>query len=197
MSCAAFTGLTIALALWPDQSKVNGLFIRGCGALAVLFFVLASYGAWKQQRDLFLAELAKNQNPELRGEAYDFARDPNGTITHTDSNVDGHRVYVPFSFTLAITNHRPVNTNLSKLIIDGREVQPPIELWKIEYPHFIELEYAKIVRLRVTGTTGVEADPGEIGVVRLDNLKVAVVDGLGDQHDIPVHPGSQLPLRSF
>jgi hypothetical protein len=115
MSCAAFTGLTIALALWPDQSKVNGLFVRACGVLALIFFVVASYAAWKRQHDLYMAERLANepdvllsfryrwlsyrshdQNPlTLRSVGRDVATD----VTLEDLGVEGATlVALPVSF---------------------------------------------------------------------------------------------------
>jgi hypothetical protein len=61
MSCAAFTILAFVLAHLSDQSKVNGLFIQACGMMAVVFFVIASYGAWKKEHDLYQAELLANE----------------------------------------------------------------------------------------------------------------------------------------
>jgi hypothetical protein len=195
---AIFAVVLPVVALRLDATRTTAIWLGVAPLLlAVLLIWPAQYQAWKRELEERNTETNRNQKPELKGEAYDFSRDPNGTITRTVSNVDGHRVYVPFNFTLAITNHRQVTTNVSRLIIDATEVEPPIELWEVSYAHSIELEYAKIVRLLVTGKAIVKVDPDEIGIVRLDRLKVAVVDGLGISHEIPVHPNSQWPLRSY
>src|SRR5271170_58212 len=139
-------GLVVGLSLHLGPTATSVLSVVPL-ADSILLIWPAQYEAWKQERVERELEVAKNQKPDLRGEAYDFSRNQHGTITSTMSSDEGWTVFVPFHFTLSVTNHRQATTNLSKLILDATDVQPAVSWLNINDAHSVELEYAKIVRL--------------------------------------------------
>jgi hypothetical protein len=62
MSCAAFTILGVYVAA---SNKGNAWIVGGTTVLAAACFVVAAYQTWRDQYDLYAAEVVKNQQAEI------------------------------------------------------------------------------------------------------------------------------------
>ena len=171
------------------------------GAAAVMVLV-AQYKAWSLERDKYEAEATKNGQPEIKGEAFNF-RDTGQRVTGvTFWNAE-------IRFEMSVCNHRPVNTNMKRVEIDGQLMvgaarfskilafkpvpckvmhQPPLDTNPI-------LPHAMDVKLIVEAWVEIDADDlQKHEAIKLDGLKIRVVDGLGGAHVIGVRAGEELAL---
>jgi hypothetical protein len=206
MSCAAFTILAFVLAHLSDQSKVNGLFTQACAVLAVVFFIVASYAAWKQQHDLYVVELAKTQRPEIKGEAYYFTL--GNYFSEGLGPTDDQWINADLEFKFRVANHRLVRTNISGVEMEGSELIPPCTFHNIilrqdprvntEPPRLnnqIYLEHGE--SLILSGTARFEirfVSRSDLKDIDVSKLKIRVFDGFGDPHSIVVRSGESIPL---
>jgi hypothetical protein len=78
-------------------------------AAVVAVFLVAQFNAWSSERDKYEAELAKNVKPDIRGHLSSVC--VSTTIGH--KNYRRNRSFVEFE--IALCNHSPADTNISKL----------------------------------------------------------------------------------
>lgn len=188
MGCAAFTFLGIYAAA---TSQTPAWAVRASFALSAILFFVASYQAWKQERESLTDELSKNQQPDIRGEAYDFGFDEKRIATQIVDEVK-HKSLVGFVFKLDLHNHHNVTTNLVAVELDGGGLPEPVVFSNLEYPQGILLEYAQSITIKVAGRAEATYVPGDLKFISLDNLKIYIIDGLRGRHEIHTRQGEQL-----
>ncbi len=64
MSCLAFTVLTLTGALFPNRA--NSLTVWGTGLLAIFFFGVSAYFAWKDEHNKLLELQSRLQTPDIQ-----------------------------------------------------------------------------------------------------------------------------------
>ena len=187
MSCAAFTGLGVYAAA---TNKGNSWVVDGSFVLAVVFFVLAAFLTWNDEHQKYVAEVAKNQMPDIKGQLEMVGSGMNGT-GETSCSCD-------LIFDLSLCNHRPVNTTLQGIDFDGSQLTPPVVFspsvahrhkW---FPagklltHGIGVTAQAIVEARVSGTTFTS--------LSLDALRVHVIDAFGNRHLLSMKQGQTVEI---
>ena len=196
MSCAGFTILSVYIAA---TNKGNGWVVGGSAFLAAVFFTVAAYRTWRDEHDKYTSEVAKNQRPDVRGEAFDFK----GDGVSGDGLYRGHRnAYTGVSFKLFLCNHSPVNTTLKNIDYDGSQLTPPVEFGfdavdiafghesfpvDTELPHGIGKTLTVHTEATVDGFRIADVPP-----IVMDNLQVHVVDAFDQRHPIRIRQGERL-----
>jgi hypothetical protein len=118
---AAMTGTAGLLASVVAAARnSNTLFVVLTAVLGVSFLFLAGYKAWKEERENYEGELAKNQRPEIHGEAFEFVMG-----IHGHGNAPKH-CHGGIRFSINLCNYRAVNTNLVGIEIDRSGMNPPV-----------------------------------------------------------------------
>jgi hypothetical protein len=191
MSCAAFTGLGVYAAA---TNKGNSWVVDGSAVLAVVFFVLAAFLTWNDEHQKYVAEVAKNQMPDIKGQLEMVGSGMYGISTgsgETSCSCD-------LIFDLSLCNHRPVNTTLQGIDFDGSQLNPPVVFspsvaqrheW---FPagalltHGIGVTAQAIVEARVSGTTFTS--------LSLNALRVHVIDAFGNRHLLSMKQGQTVEI---
>lgn len=196
MSCAAFTFLGVYAAA---ANKASTWIVAGIGFLAVLFFVVAAFKTWADEHRKCVAEIAKNQKPDIRGEAFDFLSSEGSG----EGNYRDHwRSYTDLTFELFLCNQRPVTSNLRAIELDGTQLVPPVTFDVMRHavnmePDLttldVELSQGMSRTLSVNGTATVYGMRlADVPPIMLDKLIVTVIDGFEQRHRIRVRAGERL-----
>ena len=155
------------------------------GAAALLMVFVAQYKLWSKEREEREVEQAKNQRPELKGEAHSF--EAHGMQGEGLSDGDWH-CNTQFRFKVNLCNHRPVNTNITEIRLDGSPLNPPVVFGECEIPRDAPLGAPPDLQLNhgIAKSFAVNADATINGMrshdvkdVDLQNLRIVVVDGDG------------------
>ena len=196
MSCAAFTILGVYCAA---ANRGNGWVVGGSAFLAAAFFLVAAYSTWRDERQRYTDEVARNGRPDIRGEAFNFS----GDGVHGDGLYRGHRcAHSGVTFKLFLCNHSPVNTTLKNIEYDGSHLNPPVEFGfdavdvafghepfpvDTELPHGI----GKTLTVRTEATVdGFQI--ADIPPIAMDDVRVHIVDAFGQRHPIAIRHGERL-----
>jgi hypothetical protein len=196
LSCAAFTGLGVYAAA---SNKGNVWIVSGSAILAVVFFVVAAYETWRDEHRSLEVERSRNQQPDIQGEAFNF--EFQGPCM--DGVSDTHRdVTFGVTFDLFLCNHRPVDTTLKAVVVEGSRLKPPVKfeftfvqptLHMVPFPLGEELPHGKGKKIEVAVLATVDGMHfAELPPIHLDNLQIHVVDAFGLAHLIHVKPGERL-----
>jgi hypothetical protein len=196
MSCAAFTVLGVYVAA---ANRGNSWVVGGSAVLAAVFFVVAAYKTWRDEHNKYVDEIAKSLRPDIRGEAFNFS----GYGIHGDGHTRGHwSASCDVTFELYFCNHRPINTTLKSLELDGSRLTPTVTFGfdlidglrpekafpvGMEVPHGI----GKTITVVVTATVDGMRIP-DIPPIVMDNLEVHVIDAFELKHPIRIRPGERL-----
>src|SRR4051812_40176987 len=106
MSCAAFTIFGVYVAA---TNRGNAWVLGGTGVLAVVFLLVAAYKAWRDEHDKYADAIAKNQRPDIQGEAFNFS----GYGIYGDGHYKGQwSADCEVSFEIFMCNQNSVNTTL-------------------------------------------------------------------------------------
>jgi|SRR5580704_7223981 hypothetical protein len=159
--------------------------------IAILLLWPAQYTAWKQERSLRQEAESTYKKPDIKGEAYGFVFDDKRINTELIDHLT-NKSRVAYQFKLDLHNHRDIATNLVTIELDGSKLPEPVKFSHIEYPHGIVLEYAKAITLDVHCMADATFEPETLKLIDLDMLKVYVIDGLHERHEIPTKPGEKL-----
>jgi hypothetical protein len=190
MSCAGFTILGVYIAA---TNKGNGWVVGGSAFLATVFFVVAAYRTWRDEHDTYTSEVAKNQRPDIRGEAFDLSGEG---IYGEGYDQPGHwSVSCQSSFELYLCNHNPVNTTLKAIELDGSRLRPPVtfDFDRLNIPDGTELVHGIGTKFTVQVNATVEGMRlADISPIAMDDLRVNVVDAFDHKHPIPIRQGERL-----
>ena len=205
MSCAAFTILSVIIA---KGNKSNDWAVGASAALAVVFFVIASYRAWKRQYDARMkaeSDLRQaTEQPDIQGEAFLFKM--------TGSRFEGIAFSEPYikvriSFHISVCNRHPVSTNVKTLAIDGGSMEPP---WGFSEIAVYELlsnpdrtssvmnpELPRGHNVNLLGEAWLTIGGPDVTIKKIEGavvtrLRIYLVDGFGNRHPISVRTGQPL-----
>jgi hypothetical protein len=206
LSCAVFTvfGVFAMMTKLPNEAVVKGSF-----GLALALFIVAAFLAWKSEHESYLSEVAKNERPELSGEAYGFSAsydarplydadvlnarfDIDGT--DDDSGVLKANLY----FNLYLYNQRDVPTLIRSIQLDGSKLTPPLEfdIWppRNDFLGELELSYSIGKTVDVSGTVLVSGfkSLGDVPSISLDGIGIRVEDSFQQWHAIGVRTGESI-----
>jgi hypothetical protein len=195
--------LAIVLFAITFYEHVNGKNIAAFwfGVLVIIFFCLGSLVAWhnevKKVKNLenALAEMT-SAKPDIQGAAFDFKISSRPV---TDSTVKGRKqVGLGVTFQIEICNHKPKQTNLMEVRMDGSRLRHPITFIDIYFPpKFIEtpLECGIGKTIPVLATALI-LDVAKADLyassINLDDLDVGVIDGFGNFHMLITSPAESL-----
>jgi hypothetical protein len=182
MGCAAFTILGVYVAA---SNRGNAWVVGGSALLAVMFFAVAAYRTWRDEYNKYEGEVAKNQQPEIKGEAFDFS----GYGRCGDGQYRGHwSANTQVKFELFLCNHRPTNTTLRGLELDGSHLLPAVSFdLEPDLPADMELLYGVGMRLTVHATATVYGMRlTEVPPIKMNDLVVLVTDAFDQRHRIQV-----------
>jgi hypothetical protein len=201
MSCAAFTFFGVYIAA---TNRGNSWVVGGSAVLAALFFVVAAYKSWRDEHDRYMLEVAKNQKPEIKGEAFNFT----GYGIHGDGQEYGHwSAHSEITFELYLCNQRPITTNLKSIHLDGSRLVPPVSfallpesetpdellrnapLSRVELPHGT----GKTIKVKTDATVDNMRLAGVPPIV-MDNLQIRIVDAFDQEHPIRIRSGERVIL---
>lgn len=186
MSGPATVPFTIA-AVFVSQPWLKALL----GALALSCAILSSYLVWCNERLAYIGEREKNGWPDIRGEAFNFH-----TGSHGDS-FDTKSCWTIVSFQMSLCNHRQVLTNLKAIELEGDDMKIPARFSPTNF-HSEGHEKPELPRglnTIINCATRMEVSDhfyDEIRSMDLAGLKIYVVDGFGERHQITVRAGELL-----
>jgi hypothetical protein len=192
VSCAAFIILGVYSAA---SNKGNVALIGGSVFLAVVFFGMAAYHAWRDEHDKFIGELAKYQRPDISGEAFDFSGYRSQGNDRTDWSAS-HEV----TFVLSFRNRSPIKTTLKRIDLDGTRLTPAVLFDSngagalgTAFPVGLEMPrgIGKQVTIRVNAMVG-GLRIRQIAPIALDHLAIHIVDAFEQKHPIRIRPGERL-----
>lgn len=189
----AAIALGILSAIFADNPGAGVMVVKISAwltaVLAAILIMVAQYDAWSAERDKYDAEAARNSRPEIRGEVR--------TIIVRRVRPDQHvSTTFPYAYTFfaAVCNHRSVETNLSRVRVDGLTVSPPIVLLFHEIstvqaepqvrPSEIMLKYGIQTELLITAMGSAPTEGSNFS-----GLDISLVDGLGGTHKLSVQTG--------
>src|ERR1039457_3218414 len=196
MSCAAFTIFGVYCAA---ANRGNGWAVAGSAFLATALFLVAAYGAWRDEHERYTDEVPRNGRPDIRGEAFNFS----GYGIHGEGHKHGHwSADCNITFEIYLCNHSPIITTLKAVEVDGSRLAPPVifdfrvieavlrePAFQVgtEMPHGI----GKTVKVRATATVdGMRL--AEIPPIVMDALQIHIVDAFEHKHPIRVKQGERL-----
>lgn len=162
MSCAAFTLATVVIAGVRDQWKWT---IGTSAVLAVLFFLIASYRAWREEHQKLEREIELNGKPEVRG---------------SFSNVqfaNGGRGYV---FDLYLCNHRQSITNIEAVLVTLAEDEHRQQVVRA-----VTNPEARTLRLERGIGQNILASVKYEDAMFVMKITLSVIDGFGNKYRIP------------
>lgn len=187
MSCAGFTFLGIYAAA---TNRGNTWIVGGSGVLAALFFGVAAYRAWLYEHNRYMDEAAKNQRPDIQGEAFKFS---GCGISGEGHNEGVWSANTEVEFEMSLCNHRPVATTLKRVELDGSRLEPPVSFEfgfhhpppsNIELPHGI----GKSVTVKLEATV-IGMRIADVPAIKLNNLLLVVIDAFNERHVIRTRDG--------
>jgi hypothetical protein len=164
------------------------------GLLAIVLIFVAQYGAWHVERAAREEELAKNALPEITGEIRTALARPYTSATNED--LATHSI----SLFLFVCNHRPVDTNIAGVKLNGVDLHPPyfffdisvssLKGMKVLGPTEILLQRGILIELIVNASIHM-SDASDVPI-DFSALTVSLVDGLGGTHVIQAKKGLEL-----
>jgi hypothetical protein len=196
MSCAAFTILGVYIAA---TNKGNGWVVGGIAFLAAVFFLMAAYRTWRDEHHRYIGEVARNQRPDIKGEAFNFS----GYGVHGEGHEHGHwSAGCNVTFEIYVCNHNPITTTLKAVEVDGSRLTPPVNfdfrvieavLREPAFPVGMEMPHGmgKTMKVRATATVD-RMRLAEIPPIVLDDIQVHIVDAFEHKHPIRVKQGERL-----
>jgi hypothetical protein len=205
-------GLIGAFAAWlagADPSVVKWIAWISAAAF-VLSIIPAQFGAWKEERELRdkeveeerrLRELeeAKNQQPEIRGEAFNFMASGKAS-GHTQG---AWSCSANVAFEMEVCNFRQADTNLRGIELDGSEMEHPATFTHVvacqvvpgedieHRPHEVRapiLSPGVCVSLRCAAymdSSGLREWP-EDDKLNMEKLNIHLINGFGNRHPINI-----------
>lgn len=192
---SAMTGaaglMASVIAAYNDSNK---LFIGMTAVLGLGFLLMAGYRAWREERLAYLAELDKNQKPEIKGEAYGFR------VSMRSSGMGKRGAHLMLKMDLC--NHRQVPTSFISVQIEGCQTNPASRFsesmfsvidtrGKSEYvPPRPDLPQGRSVT--VEWFVSIEVDAQDYLEIQLDQASIEVIDSFGNRHPIQVRAGESV-----
>ena len=191
MSSAIFTILSVYIAI---ANKTGSWLLRVTIVLAVIFFVIAAFQAWREQYVRAEEEKLKNGKPEIKGEASAFQVGMKGPTQANGKLITGAECV----FKIVACNHRQVETSLRSVVLDGTLLSPPVTFSQPLEPGMpgaglITFKFGIHNTMFFRCHATIEGPGTDI---KLDNLKVGITDGLGLYHTINTKIGEYLRLSS-
>ena len=197
--------LTVCAAVFANDPKVGSAVVKVSALvtaiLAVFLILVAQYDAWKLERIALEQERSRSLRPQLKGEAHTFLTYLRSTSLTLSQEPSKHMRYV--SFQITVCNTRNVETNIRGIDVDGANLLPPCVFLnenvmgrdddnKPLNGESVLLRYAVSTGLTVSAMCLPRTDrPVSID---LSSLRISLIDGLGDRHQIHVRQGSQLEI---
>ncbi|MEP6961304.1 MAG: hypothetical protein ABI995_04460 [Acidobacteriota bacterium] len=192
---AAMTGAAGLLAsVIAAIRNDNVLFIWMTAGLGLAFLLTAGYRAWRQEHVAYLAELEKNQKPEIKGEAYGFR-------VRMQTSGMGTRG-ADLILRMDLCNHRQVPTNFIGVQIEGAQTTPPSRFFESNLPVILTRGDSEYVPPRpdlphgrsvtVEWCVSIEVDGRDYGEVQIDQASIEVIDSFGNRHPIQIRAGESV-----
>lgn len=191
---AAFIGLLMLFfgTQWGIPDDVTTLLNRMTISIAVLLFPVAQYLVWSDEVKAKEAAEASNILPDLRGKVTGIRSDPNFPFGQQLIN-DKYASEWHALFTIDLTNHRNVTTNIHRIEVDGSQLVPPLSFEDVTFKPVVA-DYANMkgfaVQARVLAYNCRQVDIHKL--IDLTPVRVTVFDGLDRPHNIEIHPGQSL-----
>lgn len=192
-------GLLAAFIGWKTGASPE--FVKWTAWISLAVFPLsifpAQYYAWKDERLELEKERAKNEKPEIGGEAWNFKVGIKGPSVISGKSYFGAQVY----FAMRVCNSRQVKTSVRDVILDGSNLNPPVKFYRVqqlaEYPSpagmpQLILDHGIHKDIPCAFQAEMEGEPKN---VILDNLIIELVDGFGVHHSIQTRAGESLAFR--
>jgi hypothetical protein len=155
------------------------------GLASVLLILVAQYNAWSAERTRYEAEVLRNARPDIKGEVK--------TVIVKKGSEEPSLPYT-YHFFVAVSNHRPIETNLSHVKVDGLTVNPPMVLLSATIfafasakplrPSEITLRYGMATELIITAQGSAPKEEMDFS-----NLEIWLEDGLGGKHKVTAKSG--------
>ena len=152
---------------------------------AAICFMVANFSAWRYEHDRYIAEVSKNQKPEIIGQAHDFKAtgrwgdDIEHGLISTNCEI---------RFDLTLCNHRHASTNLANVAVLGRLLSRTVMTRDLRFES-VRLDYGIAVCVPVTlfiQLNSIRSCEMREKELDLKDLRVYAVDGLGTYHGIPI-----------
>jgi hypothetical protein len=192
---AAMTGAAGLLAsVIAAANDSNKLFVWMTAGLGIAFLFIAGYRAWREEHMAYLAELGKNQKPEIKGEAYNFRVEMMGSGMGKRS--------ADLSFSMDLCNHRQVPTSFIGMRMEGGETTPPSRFSESVLPVIRTMGKSEYVAPRPDLPQGrsvtvewfvtVEVDEQDYLELQIDSASIEVIDSFGNLHPIQIRAGESV-----
>jgi len=173
--------LAIAAAYVSNDPSASAMVVKISALITVaaalwMLVIVAPYDAWKDEREKREAEEHKNQLPDIQGYLQEFVNDEQQLAT---TGITGNCRYIRFTCIAHLAGHRPIETNLTGVVMDGSALDPPAQFRDLTISPVV-IQYARETVLSVAGKVLVPR--AFRGKLSLNGLRCSVFDGLGNRH---------------